>query len=82
MQTSDSNNLLSALHTLDKTSPNGDGIAPTLVKDNSGAVLTPTLASCESSWIVKQATVTFAKETQGREWVVETDFLNELVGGN
>jgi hypothetical protein len=78
MQTSDSNALLSALHTLDKNSPNGDGIAPSFVKDNSGT----TLAAAETSWIVKSAPIVYAKEVQGREWVVETDFLTDLVGGN
>ena len=53
-----------------------------MVKDNSGALLTPTLAGCKDSWIVKQATVVFANETQGREWIIETDDLDELVGSN
>lgn len=77
-QTSASNPILSALHTLDKKTPSGDAIAPTLVKDNSGT----TLAAMELSWIVKDAKIEFADESTGREWIVETDNLDQLVGSN
>jgi hypothetical protein len=78
MQSADVNILLSALHNLDKTTPNGDGVLPSLVKDNSGT----TVIGCENSWIVKSAAVTYGREAKGREWIIETDFLNDLVGGN
>lgn len=78
LQSSISNPLLSAQHELDKRSPAGDGVLPSLVKDTSGT----TLAAAELSWIVKAANVEFGNEATNREWVVETHELNMLVGSN
>lgn len=77
-QSSIANLALSALHNVDRRTPAGDGIAPSLIKDNSGT----TVISAEKSWILKMANVEFSNETTGREWVIETDDLNVLVGGN
>lgn len=78
LQSSISNPLLSAAHTLDMRSPAGDGVLPSGIKDNSGT----TLIAAENSWIVKYANVEFSNEVTNREWVIETDYLNTLVGSN
>lgn len=78
LQSSISNPLLSAAHTLDRLTPAGDGVLPSGIKDNSGT----TLIAAESSWIVKYANVEFSNEVTNREWVIETDYLNTLVGSN
>lgn len=78
MQSSSSNDLLSALHNLDLNSPNGDGIGPLLIKDRSGR----TLITAESAWIVKHPDAEYAREASTREWIVETDELIASQGGN
>jgi hypothetical protein len=78
LQSSLSNDLLSAVHNLDILSPNGDGIGPFLMKDNSGR----SLFAAEKAWIVKPPTSAFAREAESREWVIETDNLVQQVGGN
>lgn len=76
MQSSVSNDALSALSILDEAS--GDGVGPLLIKDNSGR----TLCSAETAWIQKPADVEFAREATTREWVFETDLLDMFIGGN
>jgi len=78
LQSSLANDLLSAQHSLDLATPNGDGIAPLLIKDNTGR----TLLTAQKAWITQRATVEYARETSNREWVLETDSLGGLVGGN
>lgn len=78
MQSSATNDLLSALHTLDISTPNGDGIGPLLIKDLSGR----SIYTAEKSWIVKPPAAGFAREAESREWVVETDNLIQIHGGN
>jgi hypothetical protein len=76
LQTSVSNDALSALAALDEAS--GDGVGPLLVKDNSGR----TLIAAETCWVEKIADSEFAREVTNREWVIHTDRLNVFVGGN
>lgn len=78
MQTSPSNDLLSALHILDESTPNGDGIVPVIVKDLNGTSL-HTGAHC---WIVKGPDAENAAEAGDREWILETDKLISFHGGN
>jgi hypothetical protein len=78
MQSSDANDLLSALHALDINSGGGDGIVPMLIKDLQGT----SLYAAETAWIRKQPTSEFAREAGPREWVIETDDLDALVGSN
>ena len=77
-QWSRANDLLSALHNLDISTPNGDGIGPLLIKDNSGT----SIFSAEKAWIVKPPAAGFAREAESREWVIETDNLVQHHGGN
>jgi len=76
LQSSASNDLLSAQAALDEAS--GDGIGSLLIKDLSGT----TLCSAETAWIQKPADVEYAKEISDRQWVLETDILNIFAGGN
>lgn len=76
LQTSLSNDALSALSALDEAS--GDGVGPFLLKDNSGR----TLIAAETCWLEKPADSEFAREVTNREWVVKTDNMNTFIGGN
>jgi hypothetical protein len=78
LQSSNSNLLLSALANADERSPLGDSIAPSTIKDLTGT----TLVTAEKSWLVKPANVEYSNEITNREWVVETNELNMLIGGN
>ena len=78
LQSSATNDLLSAVHNIDIQSPSGDGIYPMLVKDNTGR----TLHTAENVWIVKPPASSFARETENREWVFETDNMQHFIGGN
>lgn len=78
MQSSASNQALSALHNLDISTPAGDGIVPLLIKDNSGT----SLYAAEKAWIVRQPTSGFGREAESREWIVETDLMIHTIGGN
>ena len=78
LQSSGVNDLLSAIHNLDINSTGGDGINPILVKDNSGR----TLHVAEKAWITKPASSSFARETESREWVFESDNMQHFIGGN
>jgi hypothetical protein len=76
LQTSESNDALSALAIADELS--GDGVGPLMLKDGSGR----TLFAAETCWIAKTADVEFAREVTGREWMIKTDALEVFVGGN
>ena len=76
MQTSLTNDALSSLALLDELT--GDGVAPVLVKDNSGR----TVASAETAWIEKPADAEFGREISNREWVLKTNDLSMFIGGN
>lgn len=76
MQTSISNDALSALALLDETT--GDGVGPLLIKDGLGR----TLIQAESAWLEKPADAEFAREISNREWVIQSDNLQIFDGGN
>lgn len=79
LQSSESNDILSATLNLDRLSPSGDGILPFLLKDNTGR----TLMTAEKMWITKPPTVAYGREGETREWVLETDnMLPSNIGGN
>lgn len=78
MQSSDVNDLLSALHTLDINTPGGAGIGPLLVKDGSGRAL----YLAEKCWIKKPPAVEFGREAGPREWVISTNDLIRFDKGN
>lgn len=78
LQSSAVNDLLSALHNVDINSPLGDGIGPFLMKDITGT----TVVAAEKAWIVRQATSTYSRDPESREWIIESDYLVQNVGGN
>lgn len=78
LQTSLSNDVLSALHNLDINSPSGDGIGAFQVRDNSGNLLVRA-AKC---WVRKPPTVEMGREAGVREWTLETDRIDWVnIGG-
>lgn len=78
MQSSNSNQLLSAMSNIDRKKSNGAGVGPMLIKDNQGL----SLYSAEHSWISKPPDVTFDKEAGPRVWECEVATLERLDGGN
>lgn len=75
MQSSPSNDVLSALIAADENA--AAGAVPILVRDTHGT----TVASCLTAWVQKYPDVGYAKETGVRKWIFETDALNIFVGG-
>ena len=75
LQSSLSNDVLSGFHNADEL--NNGGQVPVLVKDNNGT----TILQANTAWVRKPADVELAKEITGREWTIETDNLQMLVGG-
>jgi hypothetical protein len=65
-QTSEGNQALSALSNLDRSTPNGAGIVPFLVRDRQGA----SIYTSEECWIMKPPDVSFDREATVREWTI------------
>ncbi len=78
MQTSFSNDALSALHNVDKNIPFGAGIGPLMIKDLNGS----SLFSAPQAWITKNSDSEYAQEVGSREWTIDTGDMVALVGGN
>lgn len=75
-QASKTNELLSALHALDRAS--GEGVGPLSIKDLNGT----SLYAAATAWIKKQPTAGFAKTVGTRAWVIETDILVPFHGSS
>jgi len=78
MQTSDSNILLSALHTLDRNVPGGAGVGALLIRDAQGT----SIFAASECWISKAPDVTFDREPTSREWTLRCAKLIDVHGGN
>lgn len=78
MQSSNSNQLLSALSNLDQNKSNGAGVGALLIKDNQGL----SLYTAEHSWIAKHPDAAFDKTAGPRAWVFECAALVAFTGGN
>lgn len=74
-QSSPSNDVFSALATLDEQS--SGGAVPILLSDRNGT----TIAQCKQGWVKKKANTTFANTSENREWTFETGNLVYDVGG-
>ena len=66
LQTSDSNTFFSEM--CDRDLDTGDGMFPLLIKDLKGGLV----FSTEAAWCMKKAAVTRGKETNNREWELDT----------
>lgn len=75
MQTSASNDLLSAALALDENS--GDAVGPLLITDLNGT----TLIEAQTAWILRPPNNEFGREISNREWVFDTDSLGIFTGG-
>lgn len=76
MQTSSSNDVLSAALAQDEATGLATGVLQ--IKDNLGRML----AGCNDAYLLKPAMVEFGKEIAGREWTFECPSLDVFVGGN
>jgi hypothetical protein len=77
MQSSQSNQALSALSNLDKTAPNGAGVVPFLVRDRNG----DSLYESQHCWIMKGPDVSFDREATAREWTIRIANLERFDAG-
>lgn len=75
MQSSPSNDVLSAAANLDRLTGNGAGAF--LLKDGRGT----TLLSAQNCWVKKPPPAGFGKELGDRAWIIECDKLEGTIGG-
>ncbi len=78
MQTSDTNDRLSALHQLDLATPGGAGVGALMIRDRQGRAQ----YSSEQAWIQRAPDVSFDREATSREWVLMCGDLKRVDGGN
>ena len=78
MQTSETNDLLSALAELDDNTPGGAGVGALLIRDNSGRAM----YEGPQSWIQKPPDVTFGKQAGPRVWTIRVARLIRSDNGN
>lgn len=76
MQTSNSNQVLSAFALADQR--NNSGTFPVLIKDNEGT----TLIFSAEGWIQRMPTVEYSKDMSNREWIITLSELTYNIGGN
>lgn len=78
MQTSTSNDLLSAIATLDQIAPGGAGVGVLYIRDRLGRAL---FTSAEA-WIAKVPDVSLDREPTKRDWKFRCAQLFRVDGGN
>lgn len=66
LQNSDSNSFFSDIADYDRAT--GNGLFPVLIKDLRGGLLFAT----EAAWVIKKSPATRGKETNNREWEIDT----------
>lgn len=66
LQTSDSNAYFSNMFDVDRE--NGEGLFPVLIKDLKGGLV----FSTEAAWVIKRSAVTRGKDSNNREWEIDT----------
>lgn len=76
LQTSITNDALSAIHNSDIV--NADGVYPLTIRDLGGT----TLFSAPSAWIQQDPNEEFADDTTNREWVFGTGPATKVTGGS
>jgi hypothetical protein len=79
LQTAAANAVLSAIHKLDTSQPNGAGVGPILLRDRSGN----DFFSGSEAWIVGvPKTVTYGATAADREWTIEVADGELFLGGS
>ena len=78
MQTSDGNDVLSALSNLARSSPGLAGAGPLYIRDRNGR----TVYRSSSCWIAKPPDASFDRTATSREWKIRCDRLVRFDGGN
>ncbi len=78
LQTSSSNDFLSALHLSDVSLPNGAGVGSFVLQDLSGT----TLVKCPKCRIFKPADILLGRGAKSREWKLRGVWDVYLVGSN
>lgn len=78
MQTSDTNDLLSALHVADLNAPGGVGIGSFLVRDRQGRAV----FQADKAWISKEPDVVYDRGATARSWMLRVAHLRSFHGGN
>lgn len=79
MQTSDSNDLLSAISNADVKAANGAGISAIMVRDRGTG---RALFAGPESWIAKPPQVVYGRSAKVREWKLRVANLERYDGGN
>jgi hypothetical protein len=72
------NDALTAIAELDRRAPNGAGIYPLFIRDNSGRAL----YTAAQAWIEALPTVSFDRQATVREWSLACADLIRVDGGN
>ena len=75
-QTSPANDVLSGYALADEVG--NAGLVPVLIKDLLGT----TLVSSSGAWVKKVSDTEMGKEISDREWVLDCESINMVVGGN
>ena len=78
LQTSDANDVLSALSNLARNSNGLAGAGPLYIRDRNGR----TIYQSASAWIAKPPDASFDRSATSREWKVRCDRLVRVDGGN
>lgn len=77
LQSSDSNDVLSAIYQLDKATK-GNGVVPFLLQDNNGN----TLVSGAQCWILRPANIAYGNTITGRAWTIHVVAEIENIGAS
>ena len=78
MQSSPTNDLLSAIHLSDANTPGGVGVGPFLLIDRQGT----TLVNAEKCWISKEPNISLDRTATEREWTIRCAKLISFHGSN
>lgn len=78
MQTSELNDVLSALHNADRVASNGAGVGALLLQDRGGS----TKLQASSAWIAQQPGISLEMEASTRDWVIDFADGDAVHGGN
>jgi hypothetical protein len=77
MQSSRSNDVLTAIYTADMLKTGGAGVVPTMVRDKNGT----SLIVADKSWVIKPADQKFGKQAGPREWKIQLVGHKNFIGG-